>query len=336
MTKIAFGIETSCDETSVAILTDNSQILSHITINQKNHRKFGGVVPELASRSHLQILQLIIPKALKESKINISDVDIFCSTCGPGLIGGLLVGSTVGKSLALANKKPFYPINHLEGHILSTLLEKKAKYPNITFLLTGGHTQIYYVKSFNNYKIIGETVDDAIGECFDKVAKLLKLEYPGGPIIEKLSLKKGTERYDLPHPLEFQKNFNFSFSGIKTAVNILIKKEKKITQQTKINIAKSFQEKIVEILVKKLKYIFNDNKYSDEIKEIALVGGVASNKHIRESFATICLNKKISLITPSTKFCGDNAAMIALTGLKKLEFKIKPNINFRANPRLEI
>tara|TARA_B100000700_G_C14893234_1_gene783744 strand:+ start:122 stop:1132 length:1011 start_codon:yes stop_codon:yes gene_type:complete len=336
MTKIALGIETSCDETSVAILTDNYKLLSHITINQKNHRDFGGVVPELASRSHLQILQLIIPQALRESKLDISDIDIFCSTCGPGLIGGLLVGSTIGKSLALANKKPFYPINHLEGHILSPLLEKKVKYPNITFLLTGGHTQIYYVKSFNNYKIIGETIDDAIGECFDKVAKLLNLEYPGGPLIEKLSLKKTSKTYDLPHPLEFKKNLNFSFSGIKTAVNILIKKEKKITQQTKINIASSFQEKIVEILLKKLKYIFDNNEFSNEIKEISVVGGVAANKYIRKSFKKICLNNKISLITPSIKFCGDNAAMIALTGLKKLEFNIKPNINFRANPRLEI
>ena len=336
MTKIAFGIETSCDETSVAVMNNNYQLLSHITINQKNHRDFGGVVPELASRSHLQILQLIIPKALKESNINISDVDIFCSTCGPGLIGGLLVGSTIGKSMALANKKPFYPINHLEGHILSPQLERKIKYPNITFLLTGGHTQIYFVKSFNNYKIIGETIDDAIGECFDKVAKLLELEYPGGPAIEKLSLKKPTKIYNLPHPLEFQKNLNFSFSGIKTAVNILIKEEEEITEQIKINMANAFQDKMVEILLKKLNYILDNTAYGKKIKEVSVVGGVAANKHIKKSFKKICSKKKISLISPSKKFCGDNAAMIALTGLKKLEFKIKPNINFRADPRLEI
>ena len=187
---IIFSTETSCDETSVCILNNNKNILSHIVYSQQEHEQFGGVVPEIASRAHLQILQKITKKALNQANININEIDIFCSTCGPGLIGGLLVGSTFTKGLAIGTNKPFMAINHLEGHLLSTSFNNNINYPMISFLLTGGHTQIYLLKSQNKYELLGETIDDAIGEAFDKVAKLLGLPYPGGPFLEK-KCKKG-------------------------------------------------------------------------------------------------------------------------------------------------
>ena len=226
-----FAIETSCDETSVAIINFEGKILSHIIVNQSNHHKHGGVVPEIASRAHLTILQNIIPKSLKETNINIKDIDIFCATCGPGLVGGLLVGSTMAKSLALGSKKKFYPINHLEGHLLSPEFSSKMHFPNLSLLLTGGHTQMYFVKGINNYELLGESIDDAIGETFDKVAKLLGLGYPGGPFIEKRALKGNQNIFDLPHPLEFDKSLNFSFSGIKTAVSLLVKKQFELSEK---------------------------------------------------------------------------------------------------------
>ena len=181
---LVFAVETSCDETSVCILNNNKKILSHIIYSQQVHKKFGGVIPELASRSHLQILQKISKKALKEANIEINEIDVFCATCGPGLIGGLLVGSIFTKALAIGVKKPFFPVNHLEGHLLSPTFNNEIQYPYISFLLTGGHTQIYLIYNIGKYELLGETLDDAVGEAFDKVAKLLGMSYPGGPEIE--------------------------------------------------------------------------------------------------------------------------------------------------------
>ena len=177
-----FAFETSCDETSTAILNQEGKLLSHIVNSQQDHQKYGGVVPEIASRMHLQILQTIVPQSLKEAKIELKDINIFCATCGPGLVGSLLVGSTMAKSMAISNNKPFYPINHLEGHLLSPTFNNKLIFPYLAILLTGGHTQIYIVKNIGDYELLGETVDDAVGESFDKVAKLLGLGYPGGPL----------------------------------------------------------------------------------------------------------------------------------------------------------
>lgn len=335
--KLIFSIETSCDETSVAILDKNKKILSHKNINQNDHKKFGGVVPEIASRAHLDILQQIIPESLKEAGVKLKNIDVFCSTCGPGLIGGLLVGSTIAKSIAIGLKKPFYPINHLEGHILSSNFPKKLNFPNLTFLLTGGHTQIYLANSVANYNMLGETVDDAIGESFDKVAKLLGLNYPGGPFIEKLAINGNPNYYELPHPLKNKKKLSFSFSGIKTAVNLLIKKQNKIDILVKKNIAASFQNKIIEIINKRLLYALEylENKKIN-IKEVAIVGGVAANKKINEEMSKILKKQNYKLISPPMNLCGDNAVIIANACLERIKLNIKPNINFKPNPRLTI
>ena len=337
MNTLVFSIETSCDETSVAILNDKRKILSHITINQKDHCKFGGVVPEIASRAHLQILQTIIPKSFKEAKLSISDIDIFCATCGPGLIGGLLVGSMIAKSMAIGTNKPFYPVNHLEGHLLSPEFSTRMNFPNLTLLLTGGHTQIYLVKSIGEYILLGETIDDAIGESFDKVAKLIGLEYPGGPLIEKLAIDGDSKSFKLPHPLEFKKNLNFSFSGIKTSVNLLVKNQIKLNKKIKSNIAASFQKKIIEILIKKTELALeNLKKQKYDIKDIAIVGGVAANKGIKKSLRKFSQINNHRLIFPPLKLCGDNAAMIAWVCLQHHKMGIESDLEFKPNPRLSI
>ena len=332
-----FAIETSCDETSTAILDFNGKLLSHIIVNQQNHYKFGGVVPELASRAHLQILQTIIPQTFDKAKIGINDISLFCATCGPGLIGGLLVGSTMAKSMAIASDKPFYPINHLEGHLLSPLINNKINFPFLSLLLTGGHTQIYLVKGFDNYILLGETVDDAVGESFDKVAKLLGLGFPGGSKIENIALKGDINAFELPHPLEHEKSLNFSFSGIKTAVNLLIKKQTQITTKIKNDIAASFQNKIIEILKKRTTLALQVlKKEGYDIKNITVVGGVAANKKINKSLAGLSQNYNCRLTTPVLELCGDNAAMIAWACLQRYNIGIQPDLNFKANPRLKL
>ena len=336
---LAFSIETSCDETSVAIVDNNGKILNQITENQQVHNKFGGVVPEIASRAHLQILQRIIPLSFKRARLNLNDIDIFCATCGPGLIGGLLVGSTIAKSMAIGINKPFYPVNHLEGHLISPTFNNILKFPNLSILLTGGHTQIYFIKKPNDYNLLGETVDDAVGESFDKVAKLLGLSYPGGPEIEKFAQNGNFNAYDLPHPLKNKKNMNFSFSGIKTAVNLIVKNQKKITQKFKEDMAASFQNKIIEIIINKIERAIKMLKNRNiNIADISIVGGVAANKALRNSLLKNDEINKYDTVYPPIEICGDNAAMIALVGLQKYKHKIPPDhlFNFKANPRLSI
>ncbi|PPR48012.1 MAG: tRNA N6-adenosine threonylcarbamoyltransferase [Alphaproteobacteria bacterium MarineAlpha5_Bin9] len=331
------AIETSCDETSVAIMNFKGFLLSHITINQKNHKKFGGVVPEIASREHLQILQLIIPRALEKANISLNNIKLFSATCGPGLVGGLLVGSNFARSMAIGCKKTFYPINHLEGHLLSPLINnKKISFPYLALLLTGGHTQTYIVNNINSYELIGESVDDAVGEVFDKVAKILGLSYPGGALIEKRAKLGNSKKYNLPHPLEKDKTLNFSFSGIKTSVNIIIKKSI-ISENVVNNMSASFQNKIIDILVKKLDKTLNFiNQRKINISDVVIVGGVASNKKIRYSLKKFCKKNKLNLLYPLNQFCSDNAAMIAWTCLQHYKNKIKPKLNFKVDPRWQL
>lgn len=334
---LVFAVETSCDETSVCILNKDKKILSHITYSQEEHRKFGGVIPELASRAHLQILQKISKNALIEANIDINDIDIFCSTCGPGLIGGLLVGSTFTKSLAIGLNKPFVPINHLEGHLLSTTFNNKVKYPYIAFLLTGGHTQIYLIKSINNYILLGETLDDAVGEAFDKVAKLLKMPYPGGPEIENKAKSGNKSAFDLPHPLHKNKGLNFSFSGIKTAINLIVSKNKNIDEKFISDVAASFQEIVIKIIESKflltLEYL---KKRKINISQISLVGGVAANQFIYEKIKKIAHDHTCSIIMPPKYMLSDNAAMIGWACIQKNLLNGFSDLYFKVNPRLTI
>jgi len=332
---LVFSVETSCDETSVCIMHSDKTLLSHIVYSQEIHKKHGGVVPELASRAHLEILQQITKDSFKQAQLSTNNIDVYCATCGPGLIGGLLVGSIFAKSLSLGANKPFIPINHLEGHLLSPTFNNTINFPNISYLLTGGHTQIYLVNGIGKYTLLGETVDDAIGEAFDKVAKLLGLSYPGGAEIEKKA-KKGNENYfDLPKPLSKRKNLNFSFSGLKTHISLIAKKNCYSLEFVE-NMCASFQKNISEILITKMSYIFDyllQKKIN--IDSVSLVGGVAKNKYIQKKLSNYCKKYNTTVILPIDEMMGDNAAMIAWTCLKIYNDDIV-DVNFKADPRLVI
>jgi len=328
---LVFSAETSCDETSVCIMKEDKTILSHIVYSQEIHTEYGGVVPELASRAHLEILQQITKEALKESGIKLNEIDLFSATCGPGLIGGLLIGSTFAKSLSIGNGKPFIPINHLEAHVLSSFYNNEIKFPHLSLLLTGGHTQIYFLENYNKINLIGETIDDAIGEAFDKVSKILGLSYPGGPEIEKKALKGNGNAFKLPQPLINEDNFNFSFSGLKTSVNLIAKKN--IIDESFIrNMSASFQKCVGAILAFKLKKVIN--KLYNKNLSVSVVGGVANNDYLKQCFKNIKERDAIEFFYPPKYMMNDNAAMIAWATI--LKYKNSHDLNFKPNPRLSI
>ncbi len=331
---LIFATETSCDETSICLM-ENSSIVEHITFSQEIHKIHGGVVPELASRSHLEKIQILTNDLFNNKKIDPKEIDIFTATCGPGLIGSLLVGSTFTKSLAISFNKPFIPANHLEGHILSTSFNNDIKFPNLVLLLTGGHTHVYLMKSENEIDLLGESVDDAIGEAFDKTAKLIGLSYPGGNEIEKKALKGNECRFVLPKPLVKEKNFNFSFSGIKTNINLLTKKNK-IDKKFVEDLSASFQKNITEILIEKLerglKRLSSENK---NIRSISVVGGVSNNKYIRSKMEDFFVKKNIEIYYPIKEMMGDNAAMIAWACMKFYK-KERNDLFFKPMPRLSV
>ena len=321
---IILGIETSCDETGVAIC-DNYKILASYNKTQYIHKKYGGVVPEIASREHEKFLPQITKRVLKESKLNYSDLDAIAVTNGPGLMGSLLSGVSFAKGLSQGLNIPIIPINHLEAHLHSVFIEfgDLIEPPFINLLVSGGHTQLWMVQSNSKYSLLGETLDDACGEAFDKGAKTLGLNYPGGPEIEKLSKGGDHKLIDFPRPMIHDKSYNFSFSGLKTALINYIKKNDKYSPN---DIAASYQEAIVDTLVIKLNKAMDDFKIDTGI----ICGGVAANKRLREKLEQ--LDKKI--LFPSLKYCTDNADMIAFLGEKKMNTKsVKTGIDFSAYSR---
>ena len=330
---LVFSVESSCDETSVCIMNNDKKILSHIVYSQEIHEKHGGVVPELASRSHLEILQKITKEALNEAGLKLKNIDLFSATCGPGLIGGLLIGSTFTKSLSIGSKKPFIPINHLEAHVLSTFYNNKITFPHLSLLITGGHTQIYLLENIKTIKLIGETIDDALGEAFDKVAKILGLPYPGGREIEKQALNGNENSFDLPQPLIREKSINFSFSGLKTSVNLITKKNL-IDDNFIKNISASFQKCVANILITKIsRAIKNIDNYNNNLS-ISVVGGVANNNYLKNCFKNYENRNDIKFIYPLKFMMNDNAAMIAWATI--LKYSKISDINFKPDPRLTI
>ncbi len=332
------GIESSCDETAASIISENEQgnpiVLSNIVSSQVDvHKEFGGVVPELAARSHIEKIDWIVKKAIDESKINIKNIDAVASTAGPGLVVCLSVGLSFGKAFAAILNKPFIAVNHLEGHALSPKLNSKLDYPYLLLLISGGHTQYLSVKNLSKYKRLGTTIDDAIGEAFDKTAKLLGIEFPGGPQIEILAKKGDPNKYDLPKPILNKGGCNLSFAGLKTAVLKIAKKIK--TDQEKFDLAASFQKTIIEILYKKTKKAFNEfeNQIKPKDKKFVVAGGVAANKEIRNMLNKLCEEENYEPIFPPIKLCGDNAAMIAMVGLEKFKIKKFDKLDYPAKPR---
>ena len=331
---LVFAAETSCDETSICLMNDD-KIIDHIIFSQEIHKLHGGVVPELASRSHLLNLQEITNKVFERNKDILSSIDVFCATCGPGLIGSLLVGSSFVKSLSIAFKKNFYPINHLEGHIYSTSFNNQIDYPQLVLLLTGGHTQIYLMENSKNNKLLGETVDDALGEAFDKTAKLLGLPYPGGKEIENKAMNGDENFFKLPKPLMRDNNFNFSFSGIKTQVNLLTKKNE-VNNKFICDLSASFQKTISVILIGKIKSALEIMKTKNiKIKSLSVVGGVSNNNYIRKKLKNFAEYEKLKIYYPIKEMMGDNAAMIGWACINNINER-KSDINFKANPRMKI
>ncbi len=331
---LVFAVETSCDETSICLM-DDEKIIEHVTFSQEVHKKHGGVVPELASRSHLEKLQRMTNQLFSKKNIDPHKIDAFTATCGPGLIGSLLVGSIFTKSLAVSFQKPFIPMNHLEGHILSTSFNNKIEFPNLVLLLTGGHTQVYLLKNENHIELLGESVDDAIGEVFDKTAKLVGLSYPGGSQIEREAENGNENKFILPKPLVKERNFNFSFSGIKTHINILTKKNK-IDKKFIEDLSASFQKNMSEILIEKIKKGL-ERLQNDKIiiNSISVVGGVSNNNYIRKKLKNFFSKNSIEIYYPIKEMMGDNAAMIAWACIKFYD-KTKGDLFFKANPRLTI
>ena len=335
---LILGIESSCDETAASLITENEQgipvILSNIISSQIDvHKEFGGVVPDLAARSHIEKIDWIVQKAIDESGKKIEEIDAVASTAGPGLIVCLSIGLSFGKAFASSLNKPFIAVNHLEGHALSPKLISKLNYPYLLLLISGGHTQFLKVETLGKYTRLGTTIDDALGEAYDKTAKILGIEFPGGPQIEVLAKKGNPYKYDLPKPILNKGGCNLSFAGLKTAILKIAKNIR--TDQEKFDLAASFQKTIEEILYKKTKVAFKEfekNNNSNE-KILVVAGGVAANKNIRSMLKNLCNEKKYLSIFPPIELCGDNAAMIAMVGLEKFKLKQFNNLDYPAKPR---
>ena len=335
---LILGIESSCDETAASLITENEQgipvVLSNIVSSQVNvHKEFGGVVPELAARSHVEKIDLIVKKAIDESGRKIEEIDAVASTAGPGLIVCLSVGLSFGKAFASALEKPFIAVNHLEGHALSPKINSKLDYPYLLLLISGGHSQFLNVQGLGKYERLGTTIDDALGEAFDKTAKLLGIEFPGGPQIEILAKKGDPYKYDLPKPIINKGGCNLSFAGLKTSILKISKYIK--TDQEKFDLAASFQRTVEQILYKKTKIAFTEFEKKNVLNEkiFVVAGGVAANKRIRSVLINLCNEEKYQSIFPPIEYCGDNAAMIAMVGLEKFKLKQFDNLDHPAKPR---
>lgn len=326
------AIESSCDETSASVVS-NSKALSNIIGSQFFHGKYGGVVPELASRAHLQAVSAITRTALEHADMTMSDIDALAVTSEPGLIGSLIVGSNFAKGLAVKYNLPVVPVNHIEGHIFSGFLQDNtAEFPVITLVVSGGHTAIFYVKSYSEYDIVGLTRDDAAGEAFDKIAKLIGLTYPGGPLIDKFAKTGNPKRYNFPRSMMHTDDFDFSFSGLKTSVRYFLKGEygDNIPESEIPDICASVQAAIVEVLVKKT---INAAKLH-KVKTIVIAGGVSANSGLREGMKQAGNKIGMNVIAPEMSYCMDNAAMIGYIAEKKLESlgqNAFHNLNFTVN-----
>jgi N6-L-threonylcarbamoyladenine synthase len=314
---IILGIESSCDETAASIVENGTTILSSIVASQVDvHHKYGGVVPELASRMHIETITTVVDDAVKKAGIKINDIDGVAATRGPGLIGALLVGFSFAKAFAFAKNIPFAGVNHLEAHIYSLLLiDKKPQFPFIALVVSGGHTNIYYVSSYNNFELMGQTRDDAAGEAFDKVAKMMKLGYPGGPVIENLAQTKNPDIIKFPRTMLGKNSFDFSFSGLKSSVGRYIHNNPVHGEDEKAQIASSFQEAVIDVLSQKL---INAALYKD-CDTIGIAGGVSANKTLVKKLSKKAKKKRLELFAPPAELCGDNAAMIAARGYEMIK-----------------
>jgi len=331
---LVLGIESSCDETGVAIYDTNKGLIAHTLYTQiELHAQYGGVVPELASRDHIRKLTPLILQTLKESNIDRKDLDGIAYTAGPGLIGALLAGSSVARSLAYALNIPAIGVHHMEGHLLAPMLEEvKPEFPFICLLVSGGHSMLIRVDGIGQYKLLGETLDDAAGEAFDKTAKLLELGYPGGPNVSNLALKGNTERYKFPRPMVDRPGLDMSFSGLKTyTLNTwqAAVKDNDATDQTKADICRAFELAVADTLTIKSKRALEQ----ENLNRLVVAGGVSANREIRSKLDALMKKRKGEVFYPRLEFCTDNGAMIAYAGAQRLAAGQSNDLNFAATPR---
>ena len=304
------GIESSCDETSFSIVKNGTDEIATVISSQIDiHKKYGGVVPEIASRAHIKNITFVLEECLEKANMKMEDIDAIAVTYGPGLIGSLLVGVECAKTLAYLYNKPLVPVHHISGHIYANNLIKRLEFPLIALVISGGHTELIYMQKDYDFQKLGRTLNDAVGECYDKVGRVINVEYPGGPVIDRLATV-GSHTYDLPIPLN-DDSYNFSFSGLKSAViNLAHNEAQRGHELNKEDLAKSFQDVVVETLTKKTMKAIKEY----QVKNFILAGGVAANKGIRSKFQELCEENKINYTFPSIKYSTDNAAMIASSG----------------------
>lgn len=305
-----FAIESSCDETSAAIVKNGTEILASTVLTQIDvHALFGGVVPEIASRKHIENITMVLESTLSEAKMTMNEIDAIAVTYGPGLIGSLLIGLQAAKTLSFVYNKPLIPVHHIAGHIYANNVEKNMKFPLIALVVSGGHTELVYMKEDYSFEFLGGTLDDAVGEAYDKVARVIGLKYPGGPEIDALA-HKGQDTYPLPLPLD-DDSYNFSFSGLKSAViNLNHNELDRGHKIIKENLACSFQNRVVDILTKKTMRALKEKN----VNNLIVAGGVAANKGLREKLTELCQKENVNLTVPNLKYCTDNAVMIGAAG----------------------
>ena len=335
MTKdqLIMGIETSCDETAIAIVKNGREILANVVASQiESHKRFGGVVPEIASRHHVEQITLVLEEALAQANVDINDLDAIAVTEGPGLVGALLIGVNAAKALAFANGIPLIGVHHIAGHIYANRLVAEMNFPLLSLVVSGGHTELVYMKEHGHFEVIGETRDDAAGEAYDKVARTLHLPYPGGPHIDRLA-HEGKATIDLPRAWLEEGSYDFSFSGLKSAViNVVHNAQQRGEEIVPEELAASFQESVIDVLVTKTQRAVK--VYG--VKQVLLAGGVAANKGLRKKLSTEFADSDVEIVIPPLSLCTDNAAMIAAAGSVLYEKGQRADLTLNGNPGLEI
>lgn len=336
---VVLGLETSCDETAAAIVSSSHSILANLVLSQEGeHRPFGGVVPEVAARSHLQHIDHIVAAALREADLSFTDINGVAVTGGPGLIGGVLIGVMTAKAISIVCGIPFLAVNHLEGHALTIRLIQFIPFPYLLLLVSGGHCQLLVVEKVGCYRLLGTTLDDAVGEAFDKVAKMLGLGYPGGHALEQIADLGNNNRFSLPRPMRGRPGCSFSFSGLKTAVRETLSQLKVVTPQTLADLAASFQLAAVDVIADRTDRAIDIflSTYCPSGHFLVAAGGVASNRSLRKRLTTLAESKGLTFAVPPTQLCTDNAAMIAWAGIERMSLGYQSDLTFKANPRWQL
>ncbi len=334
---IILGIETSCDETAAAVVTNEARILANQVLSQlEEHKPYGGIVPEIAARAHLQHIDRMVDLAMTEAEVSFADLDGVAATAGPGLIGGVMVGVMTAKAIAAVHGLPFLAVNHLEGHALSMRLVGKVPFPYLLLLVSGGHCQLLIVEGVGHYRRLGTTIDDALGEAFDKVSKMLGLGFPGGAAVENAALTGDEERFRLPRPLHGRPGCHFSFSGLKTAVRhaIAALPPGPLAETDIADICASFQAAAGDVLIDRSTHAMDEVlTLSPETRTLVVAGGVAANRYLRRRLQDLCAQRRLTFAAPPPALCTDNAAMIAWAGIERLRLGLTDGLDFSPRPR---